>query len=257
MTLTDRVAVVSGSSSGIGAAIAQELSKRGARVVINYPFEAEKQRAETVQSTLARSTESIIVEADLSTTTGPTKLVEAAVAAFGTIDILVNNAGIVVPADMEDGDEERLLRAWDATVNLNGRGTLLLTHAVLQHLSKNNSRIINISSISTRDPEPFALIYGATKGMVDSFTRTWARYLPRKYGCTVNAVAPGPIGTEALLTAPLPLQDSVRETYERTPIAPRMGTVSEVAWTVAMLCEEEASWLNGQYIHVDGGLILF
>lgn len=254
-SLSGKVAIVSGSSSGIGAATARELSERGARVVINYPSPSERQKAEDVLSQLKTSAESITVEADLSTTTGPEELVQAAVAKYGIIDILVNNAGIMAPCDLQDDDRQIILSAWDATVSLNGRGTFLLTCAALKNLSRQNSRIINITSTTSRSPEPGYSIYAGTKGMIESFTRSWARELPPKFGCTVNSVAPGPVATESALAAPAHIQDMLRSTYSQTPVAPRMARPSEVAWTVATLCEEKAGWLNGLYIPVAGGLV--
>jgi 3-oxoacyl-[acyl-carrier protein] reductase len=252
-SLDGKVAIVSGSSSGIGAAIAQELSRRGAQVVINYPFETEKRNAEEVLKSLGGAAKAIMVEADLSTPTGPSKLVDAAVAEFGTIDILVNNAGISVPIILQDATDESFHRIWDSVMNLNGRGTILLTRAVLKHLAPKNSRIINISSATSRNPEPNISIYAGSKGMIESFTRCWAKDLPRQYGCTVNTVAPGPVDTELLRSAPPHVLATVMQTCNSTPVAPRLASPSEVAWTVAMLCEEQAGWLNGLYIPVAGG----
>ncbi|KAH7117182.1 3-oxoacyl-reductase [Dactylonectria estremocensis] len=235
-TLAGKTAIVSGSSSGIGAAIARELSLRGAHVVINYPFKSEQKAAESVLLSLQGPAKSIIVEADLSTTTGPSKLVDAATAEFGSIDILVNNAGVVAPFDLGNQDDAQCLRSWETAINTNGRGTFLLTRAVLRHLSPQNSRIINICSTT--------------------FTRSWARDLPRKYGCTVNAVAPGPVATELALAAPPQVLETMRATCEATPVASRMAEPWEVAWAVATLCENKAGWLNGVYLPVAGGSTL-
>lgn len=245
-TLSGKVAIVSGSSAGIGAAIARELSRRGAHVAINYPSPSEAPAARAVQASLEGSGRSIAIEADLSTTDGPQKLASAAAAALGgTIDILVNNAGRSALCSLASASGAELARTWDAVVNLNGRGTLLLTRA--------GSRIVSVGSSTSRDPDPDMSVYAGSKGMVESFTRCWARELPRRYGCTVNTVAPGPVATEALLGAPLPFTDSLREKAERVPVASRFAEPEEVAWTVAMLCEEKAGWLNGLYIPVSGG----
>lgn len=253
--------MISGASSGIGAAIARELSSRGAHVVINYATASHRPAAERVQETLAAPSRSILVEADLSTTAGPRQLIARAVEAFGHLDILVNNAAVMpgsTPIDMDD--EAELLWKWEQTTAVNCRGALLLTRASLPHLARTttaSSRIINISSSSTRDPDPHFCIYAGSKGMLEVFTRCWARDLPGKYGCTVNAVAPGPTATEAMLSAPAVVLDYVQEErVKRTPVAPRLGQPAEVAWTVAMLCEERAGWLNGLWIPVAGGLSL-
>ena len=183
--LNGKVAVVTGSSSGIGAAVAQELSSRGASVVVNYPFAAVKQEADKVLQTL--TTPCIAVEADLSTLEGPKTLIEAAVKQFHKIDILVNNASIAIFRPLD----QCTIEDWDKMNNLNGRGYFLTTQAALPHLN-NPSRIINITSSDSRFPPPTHSIYTGTKGMQDAFTRIWAKELAPKYGCTVNAVIPGP-----------------------------------------------------------------
>lgn len=253
-SLSGKVAIVSGASSGIGAAIARELSKRGASVVINYPFPSEKAQAEKVLQSLSRPSRSIIVEADLSTVTGPRILASTAAAEFGKIDILVNNVGLSILSVL-DGPEvdDKMAELWETLVNVNGRGTMLLTRAALKYLSPSNSRIINICSTTSRNPDPDMTIYAGTKGMVESFTRCWARDLPRKYGCTVNAVAPGPVATGAMLSAPAEFLQMIAKRNEAVPVAPRMAKPEEIAWTVATLCEEGAGWLNGLYVPVAGG----
>ena len=255
MSLKGKVAIISGSSSGIGEAIARELASRGAHVVINYPFESEKQNAERIAQELGGTVKALCVEADLSTVTGPSKLVEATVAEFESIDILVNNAGLSFPNSLEDEDLS-ISKCWDSIINLNGRGTFLLTRAVLKHLSPKNSRIINISSSTSHNPEPNMSIYAGSKGMIETFTRCWARDLPRRYGCTVNTVAPGPVATATMIAAPSSVLEVIMRTSQSTPVASRPAEPEEVAWAVAMLCEERSGWLNGLYIPVTGGSTL-
>jgi NAD(P)-dependent dehydrogenase (short-subunit alcohol dehydrogenase family) len=184
LSLQGKIAVISGSDSGIGAQIARELSAAGATVIINYPTSDPylEQRASAVVASLPNP--GLAVQADISTTTGPQLLIEKAVAAYGKIDILINNAGIAVNLPLE----QQTLEHWDQLVNLNGRGTFLLTQASLPHLAPQGARIINICSISAREGPPMQSIYAGTKGMVDSFTRVWAKELPPKYYCTVNSV---------------------------------------------------------------------
>ncbi|KAL1880146.1 hypothetical protein Daus18300_001509 [Diaporthe australafricana] len=250
LSLAGRVAVVSGSSQGIGAAIARELSSRGASLVLNYPYPSELASAEAVRNSLP--TEAIAVEADMSTTDGPAALIRTAVASFGHIDILVNNAGVSDQTMLADMTAER----WDAVFNLNARGPALLTQAALPHLPRRGgrSRIVNIVSPTSRDPRPGWTLYGGSKGALDSMTRCWARELPREYGCTVNAVAPGPVEGRAIEMAPEGLKKALKEFAEMTPVAPRFTQAAEVAWAVAMLCEEGASWINGDTVNVSGGL---
>lgn len=249
-TLAGKVAVVSGSSSGIGKAIALELSSRGAQVTINYPFPELRAEAEAVAK--AMPTPAIAVCADIGTTTGPDDLVQATVAAFGYIDIVVNNAALAVNKKLEDHN----LADWDLLVNLNARGTFLLTKAALPNLRKPGGRFVNICSASSRAAPPMQTIYAGTKGMVDSFTRVWAKELPPTYGCTVNAVSPGPTRTEGFAAAGDEVMKILQPTIDSTPVEARMGAPSEIAFAVACLCEERARWINGVHLHANGGLFV-
>jgi NAD(P)-dependent dehydrogenase (short-subunit alcohol dehydrogenase family) len=246
-TLVGKVAIVSGSS-GIGAAIARELSSRGAQLVVNYPFSTLLEEAKGICSSLP--SRSIAVEADLSTIGGPQKLVDAAIAEFGRIDIVVNNTGLAVNKPLE----EQTMNDWDMLVNLNGRGTFLLTQAALKHLTHGSGRIVNIASISARDAPPMQTIYAGTKGMIESFTRVWAKELPPKYGCTANAVSPGPTMTEGFAQAGDEMMKILQPVIDRTPAGKRLGDPSDVAFAVAFLCEEKARWINGEQLFVNGGL---
>ena len=254
--LLGQVALISGSSSGLGAAIARELSSRGAHTIIHYPCPSEEALARGVLDTLPGDSRSILVEADLSTIEGCKKLAHAAASEFGKVDFLVNNAGISALDKISEASDEEILRTWNLVVNLNGRGTMLLTRAVLPLLPPEGGRIINIGSATSRDPDPDLTIYAGTKGMIEAFTRCWARFLPRRYGCTVNTVAPGPIATEKMLSLPAEFLDTVQARCESIPVAARMGEPADVAWTVAMLCDEKSRWLNGLYIPVAGGGLL-
>ncbi|KAJ5702188.1 hypothetical protein N7488_009736 [Penicillium malachiteum] len=249
-TLSGKVAIVTGSSSGIGAAIVRELSSRGANTVVNYPFDKLKEEADAVVSSL--QTPSIAVEADMSQISSPQKLVDAAVAKWNRIDILVNCVALAVNKPLE----EQTLDDWDLLVNINGRGTFLLTKAVLPHLTKGSGRIVNIASISARGPPPNQTIYAGTKGMVDSFTKCWAKELPPKYGCTVNAVSPGPTMTEGFAAAGEEQMKILQPIIDQTPVGPRMGQPDEIAYAVAFLCEERARWVNGAHLIASGGLFI-
>jgi len=246
-SLQGKVAIVSASDSGIGAQIARELSALGASVVINYPFPAFALRASAVVKGLP--TTGIAVEADISTTTGPQTLVNAAVNAYGKIDILVNNAGMAVNLPFE----EQTLTHWDSLLNLNCRGTFLLTQAALPHLAPKDSRIVNICSISAKAAPAMQTIYAGTKGMVDSMTRVWAKELPPKYHCTVNSVSPGPTMTEGFSAAGEEMMKLLRPVIDSTPVAPRIASTSEIAYAVLMLCLPRAGWLNGVHLIASGG----
>ncbi|KAI1495390.1 hypothetical protein F5X96DRAFT_6601 [Biscogniauxia mediterranea] len=248
-SLAGKVAVISGSSTGIGLAIAKELSSRGAKVVINYPYpslaaEAKDNAASDISGPY------IAVEADIGTVDGPKKLIQEAVREYGKVDILVNNAALAINLPFE----EQTVEQFESLVNLNGRGTFLLTQAVLPHLPKTGGRIVNICSVSSRGAPPLQTIYAGTKGMVDSFTRCWAKELPPKYGCTVNAVSPGPTATQGFAAAGEEAMKVLAPTIEATPAAKRLGKPEEIAFAVAFLCEERASWVNGEHLFVNGGL---
>ena len=249
-SLHGKVAVISGSCSGIGAAISKELSSRGASVVINYPFPDLKSQGDKIVSSLP--TPGIAVEADISTTTGPAALIAETVKEFGRVDILVNNAALAVNLPFE----EQTLEHWDKLVNLNGRGAFLLTQATLPHLTRGSGRIVNVVSVSSRGPPPGQTIYAGTKGMLDSFTRCWAKELAPKYGCTVNAVSPGPTMTEGFADAGPEAMKILQPTIDATPVGKRMADPSEIAYAVAILCEEQARWINGAHVMATGGLFI-
>ncbi|KAK1637439.1 hypothetical protein BDP81DRAFT_317713 [Colletotrichum phormii] len=249
-SLAGKIAVVSGSCSGIGHAIAKEISSRGAHAVINYPHASLAEEAAAAVATLI--TPGIAIEANMSTVDGPKKLIESVVEVYGHIDILVNNAAIAINLPFE----EQTIDHWDSLVNLNGRGTFLLTQQALPYLTHGCGRIVNICSISSRAAPPLQTIYAGTKGMVDSFTRVWAKELPPKYGCTVNAVSPGPTATQGFLSAGDEAMKVLGPTIEATPAGKRLGQPEEIADAVAFLCEERSRWVNGEHMFVNGGLYM-
>ncbi|KKK22070.1 hypothetical protein ARAM_002390 [Aspergillus rambellii] len=263
-TMLGKTAIISGSSAGIGAAIAIELSARGANIVLNYPFPSLREECEAVGAKL--QTPWIAVCADLGTIEGPRELVAQAVARFGVIHILVNNAGVVPNAPTWEVDP----RSWNQTMDINARGTFLLTQAVLPHLPPykpssppatsgvtNGSRIICIGSGQSRMAQPDCIVYAATKGAMDSMIKNWAKELPPKYGCTVNGVAPGPVITQKFIDSVGDSLPDVLQSFEKD--VPCEGSVAEpedIAWTVAWLAEDRSKWVNGEYIMVNGGLCM-
>ncbi|KAL4821922.1 hypothetical protein BDW67DRAFT_171937 [Aspergillus spinulosporus] len=249
-TLSGKVAIVTGSSSGIGAAIVRELSSRGANTVVSYPFPGLRAEADALISSLPSP--SIAVLGDMSQIETPQKLVDAALAEWNQVDILVNCVGLAVNKPLED----QTLEDWDLIVNVNGRGTFLMTKAALPHLTKGSGRIVNIASISARGPPPNQTIYAGSKGMVDSFTKCWAKKLPPKYGCTVNSVSPGPTKTEGFAAAGEVQMKILQPIIDQTPVGPRMAQPDEIAYAVAFLCEERARWINGAHLIASGGLFI-
>lgn len=258
-----RTAVISGSSKGIGAGIATELSNRGANIVLNYPFSSLQAECEGVGRTL--KTEWIAVCADLASHSGPSELVQQAVARFGQIDILVSNAGYVPIAPLWDST----LSMWDRAMDLNARGAFALVKEALPHLTPykpaeppnmsgvlGGSRIILVGSAASRVPKAGHGVYAATKGALDSILRVWAKELPPKYGCTVNIVAPGPVMTDNFLSFFTDEEwEKVRESLIRdTPVEGGAASVEDVAWAVAFLAEERSRWINGEFMLLSGGV---
>ncbi|KAJ3538187.1 hypothetical protein NM208_g484 [Fusarium decemcellulare] len=261
--MADRIAVISGSSKGIGAGVAMELSSRGAKIVLNYPFPSLEAECRAVGEKL--QTDWIAVCANLASDDGPEHLVREAVARFGQIDILVSNAGYVPIAPLWDAD----LDMWDRAMNLNARGAFALVKAALPHLTPykpgsppnmsgalGGSRVIIVGSAASRVPKATQGVYAATKGALDSILRVWAKELPPKYGCTVNLVAPGPVLTESFLEHFTPDEwDKVKELLIRdTPVEGGAACVEDVAWAVAFLAEERSRFINGECMMLSGGV---
>ena len=194
-TLKDKISIVCGSSSGIGADVGPGIASRGANVVLNDPFPNLQEDAEKLAASF--STRSIALAADISMVDGPTKLVDATIREFGRIDILVKNEALAVNTPFE----EHSLDDWDLLVSLNGRGTFLLTQCTLRHLPEHGCRIVNIVSISSREAPFMQTIYAESKGMVNSFSKVWTKELPPKHGVTANAVSPEPTMTEGFAQA--------------------------------------------------------
>lgn len=253
--LSGKVALITGSCSGIGAAIARELSARGASIVINYPTPQLSAAAQEVGAGL--STPWIAVQSDISTVDGPGMLVKAAVDKFGKLDILVNNAAQATLSTFEEVTAD----LWDTQMNTNVRGAFLVTQAALEHFPAKGApggggRIINITSAVATAPELQQAIYATTKGALATLTRSMAKELPPKYGCTVNAVSPGVIRTPQFLRE---LQQTggafLTQIFDaRTPVDGWVGLPEDVAFSVAFLAEERASWINGASINVSGGM---
>ncbi|KAH6970555.1 short chain type dehydrogenase [Ilyonectria sp. MPI-CAGE-AT-0026] len=237
-SLLNKVAVITGSSAGIGAAIAIELGSRGAKVVLNYPHPTLKGEAEKVTESIA--SDWVAVEADL----------------FGTIDILVNNAGRVLMSPLAVAT----LQEWQTLIDTNARGMFLVTQAALPHLTPKDlgggARIINIISAASTDPENHQTVYSASKAAGYAMAKCWASELPPQYGCTVNSVAPGPILTEASKAANPGMEEMLESMFDsRTPVSGSYGYPKDVSWAVAFLAEERSGWINGACINVSGGLI--
>ncbi len=244
--LDGKVALVTGAGRGIGRAVAIELARRGARVVVNYCHRAAEADA-TVHVIQAAGGEALSVQADVSSAAGAENLIRATVSAFSTIDILVNNAGTTrdrLLMQMKDED-------WDAVIQTNLRGVYHCCRAAIRPMlrARQGGRIINISSVSGLVGQVGQTNYSASKAGVIGFTYALAREVGSRR-ITVNAVAPGYVATE--LTQDL-AEDVKEALLKLTPLG-RYGTAEDVAQAVAFLASDGASFITGVTLRVDGGL---
>jgi 3-oxoacyl-[acyl-carrier protein] reductase len=240
--LTNRVALVTGGSRGIGAAIAKRLAADGANVAITYTKGAEA--AATVVKEIERNgAKAIAIQADATDVGAVEAAVEKTVATLGQLDVLVNNAGTAIPKKFEETTLEEI----DHMFSLNVRGALVATRAALKHM-KNGGRIIMIGScVGERNMTPGLAAYSATKGAIKMFTQGLSREVGDR-GITVNNVQPGPIDTDLN-----PAAGEWAAPQKANTALNRYGTVDEVAALVAFVAGPEASYITGANLTVDGG----
>jgi glucose 1-dehydrogenase len=249
MKLEGKVALVTGSSQGIGAAIAVRLAEEGANIIIDYRSHPEGAE-ETKAKVEATGRKGLVVKADLSILSDIRRMVTDGIQQFGKIDILVNNAGLEKNASFWDVTEED----YDKVLDVNLKGVFFTTQAVVQHLmeTKRPGKIINISSVHEELPFPHFTSYCASKGGVKMMMRNLAVELG-PMGITVNNVAPGAIET--------PINKSLLEDKEKLnavlnniPLG-RLGQPQDVASLVAFLASSDADYITGSTFFVDGGLL--
>jgi 3-oxoacyl-[acyl-carrier protein] reductase len=245
--LTDKVAVVTGSSKGIGAAIARLFAAQGAKVVVNYRSSAQAAEA-VVADIKAAGGEAVAVEADVSQSDAASQLIKAAIDTYGQINILVNNAGITrdkLIMTMKDDD-------WETILHTNLSSVYYCSKAVIRPMMKKRSgRIINMTSVVGLAGQAGQTNYAASKAGIIGFTKALAKEVGSR-NITVNAVAPGFIPTD--LTNVLP-EEQIKAIVDNTPLG-RLGTLEDVAHTVLFLASDEASFITGQVLTVDGGLVM-
>jgi 3-oxoacyl-[acyl-carrier protein] reductase len=240
--LNDKVALVTGASRGIGAAIAKRLAADGANVAITYSKGVEA-ATRVVEDIEAGGGKAVAIQADATDAAAVQSAVEEVVLTFGKLDILVNNAGTAIPKLFEDTTLEEL----DRVIDLNVRGVFIATQAALKHLPE-GGRIISIgSSVGERMMTPGLVAYSATKGAVKMFTQGLAREVgPR--GITVNNIQPGPIDTDLN-----PAGDEWAEPQLALTALKRYGHVEDIAPMVAFIAGSDAGYITGANLTVDGG----
>lgn len=241
--IVNKVALITGSSKGIGRAIAIELAKNDIDVVVNNKKDFER-GMEVVDVIKKIGQRAIYIQADVSDPDQVEKMIKKVIIEFGRIDILVNNAGIVIDKMLENMDIDQ----WNKVISVNLTGTFNCTKSVIKHMQKKGGgKIINISSIVGEIGNIGQSNYSASKGGIISFTKSIAKEYARD-GIIVNAIAPGFIDTEMTRKIPENIKSSI---VERIPMG-RFGTPEEIADVVLFLCN--ASYITGTVIDVNGGI---
>jgi 3-oxoacyl-[acyl-carrier protein] reductase len=247
MSLAGKAAVVTGASRGIGRAIAIELAKRGAKVILNYSKDAEGANA-GVETIKAAGGEAQAIQADVSDFKAAEGLIKATVEAYGSADLLVNNAGTtrdMVIMMMPEAD-------WDVVIQTNLKSAFNCSKAAVKTMMrKRYGRIINITSVSGIMGNAGQTNYSASKAGLIGFTKALAREVAAR-NITVNAIAPGFIPTALTNDLTAELKEA---TIKAIPLG-RWGTPEEVAYAAAFLASEEAAYITGQILNIDGGLAM-
>ncbi len=247
MSLTDKIALVTGGSRGIGKAIALELARQGARVAVN--FVSQEAGAQAVAEAIrGAGGEAMTVRADVGDAAAVETMMEAVTAQWHRIDILVNNAGITRDTLLVRMTEDD----WDAVLGTNLKGAFLCTRSVLRPMMRQRwGRVINLSSIVGVRGNPGQANYAAAKAGLIGFTKSIAKEVASR-NITVNALAPGWIESDMVAAVPENLR---QEALNRIP-AGRLGVPEDVAGVVAFLASDAASYVTGQLIGIDGGMVL-
>ena len=242
---TSRVAIVTGASRGIGAAVAERLASDGLTVIVNYSGDVKS--AEALTAKIERGGgRALPVKADVSNPKAVREMFDKAAATFGGIDVLINNAGIMKLATIVDSDDA----LFDQQIAINLKGSFNTMREAAKRL-RNGGRIVNFStSVVGTKLETYG-VYTATKSAVETMTAILSKEL-RGRNITVNAVAPGPVATELFLTGKS--QELIDRLARMNPME-RLGTPQDIASTVAFLVSPDGGWINGQVLRANGGMV--
>jgi 3-oxoacyl-[acyl-carrier protein] reductase len=245
--LTDKVALVTGASKGIGAGIAKHLAVEGAAVVVNYAS-SKSDADKVVDEITKRGGKAIAVQGDVAKKKDIERLFAETKKAFGKIDILVNNAGVYDFKPLEEITENEFHREF----NTNVLGMMLATQESLKHFGPEGGSIINIGSLASSLTPPTAVIYNATKGAVDAITRTLAKELgPKKI--RVNSINPGMVITEGAIAGGY-TEGDMRKMFEaQTPLG-RVGETDDIAPAAVFFASDDSKWITGETLLIAGGL---
>ncbi len=244
--LSGKVAVVTGASKGIGAAIAKSLAAEGASVVVNYATSKDG-ADEVVDSITKAGGKAIAVGGDVTKLADANGIIDAAIKNYGKLDIVVNNSGVYEFAPVEDITEEQFHRMF----NVNVLGLLLITQAAIKHLGEGSS-IINIGSGVTRITPPNSAVYTGTKGAVDAITGVFSREFGAKK-IRVNSINPGMVETEGTHTAGFIGSDFQNFAVGQTPLG-RIGQPGDIASVAVFLASDDSAWLTGEQLLATGGM---
>lgn len=244
--LSDKIAIVTGASKGIGAKAFGAAGAAGAAVVVNYA--TSKEGADRVVAEIvAKGGKAIVVQGDMSKAADVRRLFKETKKAFGPVDVLVNNAGIYHFDPIEQVTESEFHREF----NTNVLGPILAIQEAVKHFGPQGGSVINISSTASESGTPTAVVYSATKGPLDTVTRVLAQELGPK-NIRVNTLAPGGVETEGLHSAGVIGSDFEKQMVARTPLG-RLGQPDDIARVAVFLASADSAWLTGQRIEAAGG----
>jgi 3-oxoacyl-[acyl-carrier protein] reductase len=246
MRLKDKVAVVTGSSRGVGRAVALAFGKEGAKVVVNYTS-SEQPAKEAVKAIEAMGTRAIAVKADVAVKSEAEHLILTAIETFGRVDVLVNNAGFTRPALMVNMTEEQ----WDQVVDIHLKAAFLCAQAAARQMKVQNSgKIINVTSVAGLVGTVGQINYSAAKGGVISMTKSMARELAR-YNVCANVISLGIVATD--MTEKIRSDEKLRDIYMNRILLKRFAEAEDIAPAFIFLASDESNYITGQLLCVDGG----